>query len=87
MSDETMTKYEVLSLVDERIKIHDEATNEPKHVENKALIREATIKLDALILSVTKIETTANLVMRFAMGGLVVWVVKQFVELAKSFQH
>jgi hypothetical protein len=85
MSENALTKSEVLVLVDERIKYHDEITNEPKHAENKALIKGLTDKIDVVVISLIKIETTAQLVMKFAMGGLVVWVVKQAVELVKSF--
>lgn len=85
MSEVAISKSEAIVLIDERIKLHDEATNEPKHVENKALIKALTDKLDIVVISLTKIETTANLVMKFAMGGLVVWVVRQVVELVKSF--
>lgn len=83
MSEIAISKSEAIVLIDERIRQHDEATNEPKHSENKALIKGLTDKMDIVVVSLTKIETTANLVMKFAVGGLVVWTVRQVAELVK----
>jgi hypothetical protein len=72
MSDESLTRSEAIVLIDERI---------------KSPIKDVTTKIDAMGTSLTKIETAASLIMKFGAGGLVVWVVSQFVQLARSFQH
>jgi len=87
MSDVTMNRSEVIVLVDERIKQHDENVNKPKHEENQSILKAMQIEIRTLVLSLTKMEATQAVIVKFAAGGVIVWSVRQIAELIQSFHH
>lgn len=46
-----------------------------------------TDKIDTLIISVTKMVATQSVTMKFAGAGVIVWSIRQIVELIQSFHH
>lgn len=87
MADDFITRAEAQVLMDARIKEHDESTNEPKHVENKNTLVALKASFDALRLDITEMKATQSVVMKFAGAGILVWSVRQIVELVQSFHH
>lgn len=87
MAEEFITKSEAQVLIDARIKEHDEAINEPKHEANQAVIKEVTQEVRALRLDITEMKATQSIVMKFAGAGILVWSIRQIIELVQSFHH
>lgn len=86
MSD-YLTKSEIIVLVDERIEKHDEAVNEPKHVSNTTILAELRAEVKTLVLQLTEMKATQSIVMKFAGAGIMVWSLRQIVEMVQSFKH
>lgn len=87
MPDTPITRAEATVLIDERIKLYDEDTLLPKHRENQTVLKALTAKVDDLRLDIGKMVSAANITMKFAGAGVVIWSIRQFVELAQSFHH
>jgi hypothetical protein len=87
MSDEIITRAEATVLIDERIRKHDTDVDAPKHRENQDVLRTLAMKVDTLIIDITKMVATQNITMKFAGAGIIVWSIKQIIELVQSFHH
>lgn len=87
MADEPVTRSQVIVLIDERIKEHYEDVNQPQHSENKKLLEKLSDKVEKLTLAIVEMKATQAVVMKFAAGGIVVWCIKQIIELIQTLKH
>lgn len=71
--------------MDERIRAYDVNILLPKHRDQVNVLRELTTKVDTMMVSMAKMGTTFDLVMKFAGGGIVVWAIKQAVDVVHTF--
>lgn len=86
MSD-YLTRAEIIVLVDERIEKHDESVNEPKHESNTKILGEMQSGMSKMSDSLIRMEATQSVVMKFAGAGVLIWSIRQIVELVQTFKH
>lgn len=85
MNEDYLTKAEVIVLVDERIKKHDDDVNKPQHLENQTVLRALTLQVNGLDKLLTRMEAQQSIVMKFAGAGIVIWSIRQIVDLIHTF--
>jgi len=86
VAEDPITRSEAIVLIDSRIKIHQEDVNQPQHIENKTVLKELIAEVKGLRDTINEMKVTQAIVMKFAAGGVVVWSIKQIVELIKTLQ-
>lgn len=82
-----LTQSEIVVLVAGMIKEHEEEISQPKHVENQATLKDLQLELRHVVLDLTEMKATQSIIVKFAAAGIVVWSIRQLVELVQSFHH
>ena len=95
---EPISKADTIILVGEMLKEHVKTFVDPKHQDNREAINKVDEKIDdvdkkvdALVISMTKMETTLSTAIGIftKLGGLatLIWVVKQIVDIVNTIKH
>lgn len=82
-----LTRPEITLLVGDMIREHESEVAEPKHSQNTKLLTALTLSMNTFEKSLIKIETTINIFMKFAGAGIIVWSLRQVVDMIQALKH
>jgi hypothetical protein len=71
--------------VDAHIAAHDEGTSLRRHAENKESLRDLSKEVGTVKESLIEVKVTFNLLMKFAGAGILIWCIRQIIDVAHSF--
>lgn len=82
-----LTKPEIIILVGDMLNKHETEIADPKHKQNTTLLKELTTSMNKFELTLLEIKTTFNILMKFGAGGIVIWALRQAVEIVQTLKH
>lgn len=84
---EGLSREAIIVLVDERISKHDIEVNKPQHLDNQNILSKLADKVGKLSDDIIAMKAEQSVVMKCAGAGIIIWSIKQIVDLAHSFIH
>lgn len=88
MSDPAyLSESEIRVLVGDMIKDHEEEISKPKHIENQTTLKEVKNELLDVRFDLKEMKATQAVVMKFVGAGVIIWAIRQLVELVQTFHH